>query len=270
VSYHQCIENAVSEAAQLACNPPGNYFDSVLALDLDTGAVVWSKQALPYDTWNVACAPFLLPGGGIITDNCAYENAYEDGPDFDFGQAPILHKVQGRDRVGVGQKSGDYWSLDPDTGAVIWRTQTGPGGIAGGNQWGSAADRSAIYTSNANSQGLPWILPNNTLTNAGIFSAIDSRTGAILWQTANPSAATAGAPASVANGVMYACSGSGAMYALNAKTGAVRWTFESGAPCGGGASVADGTVYWSTGYSQGLGGPALGTPGVYAFAIPAP
>jgi len=269
VSYHECIEDATSEAEQIACNPADNYFDSVLAIDLDTGGVIWSKQALPYDTWNVACAPFLLPGV-IVEDNCTYDNSYAYGPDFDFGQAPILYKVRGSDRVGAGQKSGIYWSLDPDTGAVIWQTRTGPGGLAGGHQWGSASDGSTIYTSNANSFSQPWTLPGNGLTYAGIFSAIDSATGAVRWQTANPSGATAGAAAAVANGVMYACSGSGAMYALNTRTGAVLWSFESGSPCGSGASIVDGTVYWGTGYAQGLGGPPIGTTGVYAFGIPAP
>jgi len=30
---------------------PGNYFDSVLALDLKTGAVNWVNTVLPFDVW---------------------------------------------------------------------------------------------------------------------------------------------------------------------------------------------------------------------------
>jgi hypothetical protein len=54
------------------------------------------------------------------------------GPDLDFGAAPNLFTIAdpstGRRRqvVGIGQKSGDYWALNPDTGAVIWRTNVGP------------------------------------------------------------------------------------------------------------------------------------------------
>ena len=55
------------------------------------------------------------------------------------------------DLVGAGQKSGQYWALDPDTGAVVWVTQAGPGGTAGGLQWGSAVDGKRVYTANANS-----------------------------------------------------------------------------------------------------------------------
>ena len=58
-------------------------------------------------------------------------------------------------------------------------------------------------------------------------------------------------PVSTANGVVYACSlnpiGSN-MYAMDAATGAVKWSYASGASCLGGAAIANGTVYWGTGY----------------------
>jgi polyvinyl alcohol dehydrogenase (cytochrome) len=276
-AYHDCIVAAGTNMAEAeACNPPGNYLDSVVALDMVTGAVNWAKRVIPYDTWNVACAPFLV--GGIpgamppgAEDNCVYGPAsgYTAGPDFDFGQGPILFKTDYGDSVGAGQKSGVYWSLDANDGSVIWATQTGPGGLAGGHQWGSAFDGERIYTSNANSFGAflpPWGLVGGDSTNAGIFSALDRNTGEILWQTANPSGTPAGAPASVANGVMYVCSGdpSGYMYALDAATGAVLWSFASGGTCGGGASIAKGAVYWGSGYSS-LGGP--GNNKLYKFGL---
>jgi polyvinyl alcohol dehydrogenase (cytochrome) len=54
------------------------------------------------------------------------------------------------------------------------------------------------------------------------------------------------------------------MAALNAATGALLWTFPSGSSCLGGAAIADGTIYWGTGYRT--FGP-LTTPGnkLYAF-----
>ena len=58
-------------------------------------------------------------------------------------------------------------------------------------------------------------------------------------------------PVSAANGVVYACSlnpvGSN-MYAMDAATGQVKWSYASGASCLGGAAIANGTVYWGTGY----------------------
>jgi polyvinyl alcohol dehydrogenase (cytochrome) len=247
-----CVAAAGDDAdAQRECLAPypDNYFDSVLALDLDTGAVNWVTSVIPYDVWTVACL-FGLP----TCPNPA-------GPDFDFGQAPMLYsasiggnaKGKTRDLVGVGQKSGVFWSLDPDTGEVVWATQVSPGGIAGGLQWGSAFDGNLIYTSSANSEYKDWTVPDGSTTNAGIWSALDPATGEIIWQTANPSGTyNAGGPVSVANGVVYACSQDplGYMFALEAATGAVSWAFESGGSCNSGAAIVNGKVYWGSGYTS--------------------
>ena len=60
-SVKQCVANAIDSAATSACTPPDVLFDSVLALNLDTGAIKWSTRLWDYDAWNVACIPFL-PG----------------------------------------------------------------------------------------------------------------------------------------------------------------------------------------------------------------
>ena len=149
-----CIAAAATPAAQRACLPADDYFDSVLALDMKTGAIKWATQAMPFDTWNVDCIPFI--GDGSACPEPA-------GPDFDFGQAPALFKTKdGKGKpielVGAGQKSGQYWAFNPDTGAAQWVTQAGPGGTAGGLQWGSAVDGTRVYTANANSNFIPWTL----------------------------------------------------------------------------------------------------------------
>jgi len=57
------------------------------------------------------------------------------------------------------------------------------------------------------------------------------------------------------------------MYALDAATGEVLWSFQSGATVYSGPAVANGVVYWGNGY------PAsrlfFGTPGhtLFAFAV---
>lgn len=279
-SYHACIAKAKNAQQKSACNPAGNYFDSVLALKLTTGEVNWVRRVEPFDTWNVDCFPVLLgfPQDPNTQGNCPqYDAARPDlsGPDFDFAQAPILYTASGpgggrsADYVGVGQKSGVYWALRPSNGDVLWSTRTGPGGLAGGHQWGSASDGKRIYTSNANSMGVPYTAPGLGTTAAGIFSALDAKTGSILWQFANPEGWPAGAPATVANGVMYVCSGgpAGYMYALDAATGSQLWSFPSGTHCGAGAAVADGVVYWGTGYSE-LFMELPGGGKLYAFELP--
>lgn len=72
---------------------------------------------------------------------------------------------------------------------------------------------------------------------------------------------------SVANGVMYAGSYSGMMYALHAATGGVLWEFASGGSVIGGPSIVDGTIYWGSGYRR--ISPGTGNNKVYAFSLPA-
>ena len=212
------------------------------------------------------CIPFLGEG-----TNCP-EPA---GPDFDFGQAPAPFTVtdgqQQAGRRGVGQKSGQYWALDPDTGAVRWATQAGPGGTAGGLQWGSAVDGRRVYTADANSNVVPWTLPDGTTTTTGVMSGIDAATGQLLWQTAPPF----GGPRSGAAHVRPADDGerrglpvrarcAGHMYALDGATGAILWTFASGGSCLSGAAISEGRLFWGSGYCF------FGTPNnkLYSFGLP--
>jgi polyvinyl alcohol dehydrogenase (cytochrome) len=257
-----CVTAAGNDpAAQQACLPPDDHFDSIVALDMRSGKVKWATRALPYDAWTVGCIPFF--GDGV---NCPQPA----GPDFDFGQAPALFTVRtdsGRTRelVGAGQKSGKYWALDPDTGAVVWVTQAGPGGTAGGLQWGSAVDGKGVYTANANSNLLPW--PEGSSDTRGVWSGLNAATGQLLWETRPTFGGGTSGPATTANGVVFGCSldAQGHMYALNAATGQILWTFASGGSCLSGAAISGGMVYWGSGYSN-FG---FGTPNntLYAFGL---
>jgi polyvinyl alcohol dehydrogenase (cytochrome) len=260
-----CVAAAGNDSvAQAACLPADDHFDSVLALDMATGAIRWATRAIPYDAWTGNCLPFF--GDGDLCPSPA-------GPDYDFGQAPALFtlKTPGAkplDVVGAGQKSGQYWVLDAATGAVRWVTQAGPGGTAGGLQWGSAVDATRIYTANANSNFVPWLLPDGTTTTAGVWSGLDAKTGQILWQRTPPHGGGTSGPVTTANGIVFGCSldPQGYMYALDGATGHVLWEFASGGSCLSGAAISNGTVYWGSGYSN-FG---FGTPNdkVYAFGLP--
>jgi polyvinyl alcohol dehydrogenase (cytochrome) len=239
-----CVEAAGDDAdAQRACLPGDDLFDSIVALDMRTGAVRWVTHAISYDAWTVSCI-FGDPS------NCPSPA----GPDYDFGQAPQLFKVasgdfKGRELLGAGQKSGQYWALDPDTGQVVWTTQAGPGGTAGGLQWGSAVDGKRVYTANANSGGEPFGPSGDT---SGVWSGLDASTGAILWQTRPSHGGSTSGPATTANGVVFGCSLDplGYMYALDGATGEELWSFASGGGCLSGAAISNGMVYWGSGYSN--------------------
>ncbi len=258
-SVTDCVAAATSDEQRAACVPADNMFDAIVALDMNTGAVKWSTRALPVDAWNVACG-IPVPGFDFPTPDCPED----PGPDYDFAQAPMLWKSGGKEFVGAGQKSGIFWALDPDTGAVVWKTQAGPGGLAGGLQWGSATDGNRIYVASANTDQKPWTLRNGTTITYGHWAALDASTGALVWDRANPAAAGASGAVTVASGVVYACSqdSSGHMYALKASDGSQLWDYASGDFCYSGAAAVDGALYWGTGYNLGfeLPGQAL-----YAF-----
>ena len=111
-----------------------------------------------------------------------------------------------------------------------------------------------------------------TLANGGptinwsSWAVLDPRTGRILWQVPDPTPG-AGDPGavSVANGVVYAGSYSGAMYGLDARNGSVLFTFPSGGSVIDAPSIVNGTVYWGSGYRNIA--PGIGNNKVYAFTL---
>jgi polyvinyl alcohol dehydrogenase (cytochrome) len=79
-----------------------------------------------------------------------------------------------------------------------------------------------------------------------------------------------GAQMSTANGIAFGCSqdANGTMFALDGATGEILWSFGSGASCNSGAAIANGKVYWTTGYFGFTGAPAAGTIKLYVFGLP--
>nr|AFK45688.1 unknown [Lotus japonicus] len=177
------------------------------------------------------------------------------------------------DVVVAVQKSGFAWALHRDDGKLMWSTEVGPGGIAGGGTWGAATDKKRVYTNIANSGGKNFTLkPSNKITNSGGWVAMEARSGKILWSVANPSNATSNGPVSVANGVVFVGSANrkGSVYAINSKTGKILWTYETGSTVYGGMSISDGCIYFGNGYTVGLGTliPNLtGGTSLYAFCV---
>ena len=230
---------------QTGCTPPAadDYLDSILALKLGDGSVVWADHTLNGDLWT-------LP--------------QPTGPDFDFGAGPnlfttvnpVTHRPE--QLLGAGQKSGVYWAVDPATGKVVWQTRVGPAGNGGlgGIEYGTATDGRRIYAAEGDTAKIPYTLGGSgpyagqTVT-GGSWAALDPATGKILWQTPDPQGAFDISFVSTANGVVYggslATTGTN-MYALDAATGKILWSFASGGSVTGGAAIVDGSVYWGSGY----------------------
>ena len=261
-AYVNCI---MAGGTPKVCLSRDDHVDSVVALDMKTGKIRWSQRLSDGDDWNVAC--IRSPVGM----NCPIPT----GADYDFGSAPneFSGRLPGRhgnqDILGAGQKSGMYSAFDPDTGDFLWGTQVGPGGTLGGIEWGSATDGERIYVAIANSSHQQYAAGTGVGT-AGSWSALDPTNGEILWQTPDPNGAVDIGPMTVANGVVYAPSTGAAtastpnMFALDAKTGKVLWSFPSGGSVNAGAVVVDGVVYWGSGYAH-FG--FVGNKKFYAFSL---
>jgi polyvinyl alcohol dehydrogenase (cytochrome) len=241
-------------------DPNNNHADSILALDVNDGHIKWATRLMDWnqpgvvngsDDWNTAC--FLPP-----FTNCPSS----PGPDYDFGSAPneITYQTSNGPKtiIGAGQKSGIYYALDPDTGAVLWATQVGPGSSLGGIEWGSATDGKRIYVAIANLYAIPY--GPQGAWKAGSWAALDPATGEIQWQIPDPNGAIDIGPMTVVNGVVYAGSMGFStpatapqpptMFALDATNGKTLWSFSPGSSVNAGATIVNGIVYWGSGYSH--------------------
>jgi polyvinyl alcohol dehydrogenase (cytochrome) len=253
-----------------ATNGVGNNVDAIMSLDLTSGAINWVSKLQGFDAWTTAC--IFLPTA------CPSPN----GPDFDFGQGPMLIPTKAGDIVAAGQKAGILWGLNAATGAPVWHTSVGPGSSLGGLEWGSATDGSRIYFAVANfgfptGQSYAMVNPPKgtaATSNAGSFGAVDAANGKIIWQTADPNGSIDLGPVSVANGVVYTSSMGSlfapvdepTMFAFDAGNGKQLWQYTSGGSVNAGPAIVDGTLYWGSGYSHlGFGG---GNDKLFAFSIP--
>jgi polyvinyl alcohol dehydrogenase (cytochrome) len=226
--------------------------DAILAFDLASGALRWSRQMAPSTPDVFGCTP------GAV--NCGER----PGPDFDFGASPVLATLaNGRQLIVAGQKSGVVYALDPDRrGRQVWRYRAGVGSGLGGIQWGIAVGDGRVY------------VPVAEIYNPepGGLHAVDLATGKRVWHTppeppacGKPSRACSGAQFSAVTaipGVVFSPSNDGALRAYAAKDGEVLWradtngTFRTvnGVRARGGSMngpapiVAGGMIYVASGY----------------------
>jgi len=243
-------------------SPAAETSDAVMAFDLKTGAPLWTHQFTANDAFLVGC-----PAGGTPRDNCPDTL----GPDFDFGNSPILRNLPNGKRVLViGQKSGAAWAIDPDReGALLWEKKVGAGSALGGVEWGSAADDQNGYFASADQQ---------LGANAGALAAINLATGEQLWKVTPPPMDCNGRPCAqalsaaitVIPGVVFAGTTTGMMRAYSTTDGRILWEFNTARPFetvnkvpakggslnGPGPVVVDGMLFMNSGYAYlGYGAP---------------
>jgi polyvinyl alcohol dehydrogenase (cytochrome) len=238
--------------------------DAIVALDIDTGNIVWSTQALPNDVYNSACS--LVPKAVGCPEG--------SGPDYDFGSPALLVTTSGgRQLLLAGQKSGIVWAFDPDdNGKVVWQSRVAKGGINGGVQWGMASDGQRVYAATSD------VVVTRTATSraldptaGGGLTALRVSDGSVEWHAepppcggrANCSPAQLAAVTAIP-GVVFSGSLDGHLRAYSARDGKVLWDYDTarefqtvngvkasgGAIDGPGPVVVNGMVLVNSGYQR--------------------
>jgi polyvinyl alcohol dehydrogenase (cytochrome) len=248
-------------------SPATDMSDSVMALDLKTGRILWSKQLTPGDVFSGACSGGACPG-----------------PDHDFGSSALIEKLpNGREVLLVGQKSGVVYALDPDRkGEILWQTRVGKGGTNGGVQWGMASDGQKVYAAVSD---LVRKAPPGTVVQVGLppdptqgggLTALRIANGEKAWYAA-PAACDKRSPCSPAQpaaltaipGVVFSGSVDGHLRAFATEDGRVLWDFDTardyqtvngvrakgGSLDGAGPVIAGGMLFVNSGYARNGGIP---------------
>ena len=235
--------------------PSADMGDAVVAFDMETGEIRWVNQVTAVDVYIGGCRP------DGDNPNCPEEL----GPDFDFGNAPMLTtRLDGRDVIVIGQKSGIGFVMDPDDdGRTLWQYRAGRGGALGGLEYGSAVDERNAYFP-VSDIGQP---------NPGGLHAVDLITGERAWYAPAPPLlcdegrgcdGAQAAAVSVMPGVVFSGSNDGGIRAYSTSDGSIIWEYDTnrefetvnGIPgqgasiLGPGPAIAGGMVFVNSGYGS--------------------
>jgi polyvinyl alcohol dehydrogenase (cytochrome) len=244
--------------------------DAFLALDMDTGRILWSRQMTANDAYTAACRL-------ADSTNCPEVN----GPDYDFASSPILVNLpNGKRALVAGQKSAVVHALDPDQqGEVLWSVRIGRGGTAGGVQWGSATDGANVYVALSDIGRIRLSYSQSTDADpkigGGMF-ALRLSDGKEIWKAPPPvcgdrprCSPAQSAAVSAIPGIAFSGAEDGHLRAYSATGGKIVWDFDTireyktvngvaargGGLDGPGPAIGGGMLFVSSGYASSGGAP---------------
>jgi outer membrane protein assembly factor BamB len=232
---------------------PNLWSASVLALNVETGQLIWGVQTMPHDLWDYDCAWSVLMLKNVMINN------------------------QRRDAVVKGCKNGVVYALDPDDGHLLWAFNSwNPAKNGGDPRYGIKPSRYVRWLNPLDPRDMNWRWQGEWTTGAeyehikkgGPFYQNPPSVGSLemdpaydpqrnylfiavynmplifairpvgpgtVWPTATGRAEPGGLPPAKVNTTIYA---------INVNTGRVVWnTFVDGVPYRGGLTVSNGLVF---------------------------
>lgn len=239
---------------------PNLYTDSVVKLDARTGKVDWYYQVTPHGLCN-----------------------------WDLG-GPMLLRAGGRDLVVAAGLSGIVVALDRKTGKLAWKRPVGThnghdddglvamrgegselktpmtvypgkfGGVFG--QMSASAGTVFVPVANAATGLADQRTAGQVGTPSGELVALDVATGGVKWKHEFSSPLYGATTAT--NGLVFAASFDGTIYAFAAGDGRELWKESLPASVNGGLAVSGGTLLVPAGYAEGEGQ----EPALLAYRLP--
>jgi outer membrane protein assembly factor BamB len=140
---------AVDAARRMIYVGTGNYCtgtdlhsSAIIALNADTGALIWRYKRLPQGDKN----------------------------NLDFGSSPVLYEIDGTPMLALPSKDGHCYGLNRATGQLVWDTVVTDGASRGGSIASPAAAYGKVF------------FGGTVKESTGVFVALDQRDGHIVWQ----------------------------------------------------------------------------------------
>lgn len=228
---------------------PGDnlYTDSIVALDYRNGKMAWYYQYMPHDVWDYdASSPVVLfdlvKGGQTIP---ALSQAGKDGFVYildrrnghRIARSPLIvpRLNQFATPTAKGVLIAPYASGGVNMSPTAYSPQTGYLYMLGID----APRFDVVHPGATRNPPQTWEGSNAPYPNewptgrSGNVTAVDARTGQIVWQTKTPQPMIGGAVVT-ATGLVFAGEGNGLVDAFDAKTGKLLWHFKT--PAGANAA----------------------------------
>jgi glucose dehydrogenase/cytochrome c5 len=248
---YRSINDAIQHPTRLLYN------DSTVALNENTGKLVWYMQGVPNDfhDWDMQIGPMYSASGPS-------------------GQPTVID----------AGKMGYVYAMNAKTGKLFWKTAVGkhnghdndgvlalhhklhlklpytfcPGALGGVETQMAMAD-GTIYVpannlcdieNNAKLSPVQQKLGNPT-TGTGNFEAIDLKTGKVMWNTPLPSSPYGAA--TVSNDLVWTTTFNGKLIAMNRSTGKIVWQQQLSAGTNSPLAIDGGTLVTAASYASGKG-----------------